>query len=189
MIRAEYKDKNRIVDILTMSFDANKSVNYIVKQDRKRVQRLRKLMKYSFEVCFLFGDVFLSEDKNACALILLPDKKKTTFKSVLLDIKLIYFSTGVANISKALKRESEIKKHHPADPIYYLWFIGVDPNVQNKGIGSNLLQEIIQEGLSLKRKICLETSTEKNIPWYKKFGFSIYQELDFGYRLFCMKRE
>lgn len=189
MIRAEYKDKYMIVDILSSSFDDNKSVNYIVKQDNKRVQRLRKLMEYSFDVCFLFGDVFLSEDKKACALVVLPDKKKTTLKSVLLDIKLIFFSTGVRNIKKALKRESEIKRLHPEGLIYYLWFIGVDPNEQNRGIGGKLLQEIIQEGLSQNRKICLETSTQKNIPWYQKFGFSIYQELNFGYKLFCMKRE
>ena len=40
MIRADYKDKQRVVNILAHSFDDNKSVNYIIKQDGKRVQRL-----------------------------------------------------------------------------------------------------------------------------------------------------
>ncbi|MCR6720278.1 MAG: hypothetical protein NVV59_08255 [Chitinophagaceae bacterium] len=90
MIRAKYQDKDCIVNILAHSFDDNKSVNYIVKQDGKRSQRLRKLMEYSFDVCYLFGDVFISEDRKGCALIVFPDKKKTALKSILLDAKLAF---------------------------------------------------------------------------------------------------
>ena len=110
MIRAEYRDKGRIVDILTRSFDDNKSVNYIIKQDKTRVQRIKNLMDYSFEVCYMSGEVFLSEDKNACALIVLPDKKKTNLKSILLDVKLITACIGSSNVKKAMARESKIKK-------------------------------------------------------------------------------
>lgn len=63
MIRANYKDKELIVNILAHSFDQNKSVNYIVKQDNKRAQRMKKLMEYSFDVCHLFGDVYMTDDK------------------------------------------------------------------------------------------------------------------------------
>ena len=88
MIKANQGDKQLIVDILTKSFQSNQSVNYIAKQDSKRTERISSLMDYSFEVCHSFGDVFLSDDKKACALVLYPDKKKTTFKSILLDVKL-----------------------------------------------------------------------------------------------------
>jgi hypothetical protein len=189
MIRAEYKDRGDIVNILINSFDDNKSINYIIKQDKKRLQRLKKLMEYSFEVCYLFGDVFLTDDKKGCALILLPDKKRTNFKSILLDVKLIITCTGLANLAKAMTRESKIKKLHPKELMYYIWFIGVDSNEQNKGIGTDLLKELIEQGLSLNRSVYLETSTLKNIPWYKKFGFKIYNELDLGYRLYFMKKE
>jgi hypothetical protein len=60
MIQAAYKDKYLVVDILTKAFDSNKSVNYVVKQDRKREKRIRKLMDYSFELCWESGEVYLS---------------------------------------------------------------------------------------------------------------------------------
>ena len=72
MKKASYGEKNLIIDILTQSFDTNQSVNYIVNQDRKRLSRIRALMDYSFEVCTLFGEVFISDDKKACALIMYP---------------------------------------------------------------------------------------------------------------------
>ena len=188
-MKAEYKDKGLIADILTKSFNDNKSVNYIVKQDGKREQRLRSLMEYSFDICYLFGDVFLSDDKKGCALIVLPDKKKSNLKSILLDLKLIFNCTGLSNVSKAMDREAKIKKLQPKELLYYLWFIGVNPADQNKGIGSNLLSEVIDEGMSKQRTICLETSTVKNLPWYEKFGFKIYNELDLSYKLFFLKKD
>ena len=146
-------------------------------------------MAYSYDVCNLFGDVFLSEDKTGCALIILPDKKKTTLKSILLDAKFAITCLGLSNIKKAMGREAKIKKVHPEGSIYYLWFIGVDSTNQNKGIGSQLLKEVINEGSKQNRTICLETSTLKNIPWYEKFGFSIYHQFDFGYTLYCLKKK
>ena len=113
MIRASKEDKKRVIDILASSFDDNKSVNYIIKQDPKRVQRISALMAYSFDICQAFGDVFLSDDKNGCALILLPDKKKTTFRSISLDVKLAISAIGLSNIKKAMSREAAINKIHP----------------------------------------------------------------------------
>jgi len=189
MIKASYHDKGLVIDILTKSFDSNQSVNYIVKQDKNREKRVKALMDYSFEVCYLFGEVFLSENKKACALILYPDKKKTNLKSILLDIKLILQCVGISNIQKALSRESKIKKLQPKEPMYYIWFIGVDPEYQNTGIGSSLLEEVIADSKRKKRSLYLETSTLKNIPWYKKFGFDIYNELDLSYKLFFLKKD
>lgn len=189
MIRAGYNDKTQIVAILSASFDDNKSVNYITKQDKKRKQRIRALMNYSFEICYRAGKVFISEDKKACALVIFPDKKRTTLYTVFNDFKLFFLCLGFTNLIRVLRREKEIKSVHPKDLIYYLWFIGVAPAAQGKGAGSKLIKEVIADAKAMNRLVCLETSTLRNIPWYGKFGFKIYKELDFGYKLYCMKRE
>jgi len=69
MVRATSNDKELVADILIRSFVDNKSINYIIKQDEKREQRLKHLMEYSFDICNLFGDVFVSDDRKACALV------------------------------------------------------------------------------------------------------------------------
>lgn len=189
MIRANRNDKDLIIDILTQSFQENKSVNYIIKQDKKRIERIKRLMAYSFEVCFLFGEVHLSDDKKGCALIIYPDKKRTNLKHILLDLQLMIYSLGLNKVKRALQRETKIKKLHPQYPITYLWFIGVLPDKQGKGIGTNILTDVITRSRSQQRSIYLETSTLKNLPWYQKLGFTIYHELDFGYRLYCLRKE
>ena len=185
---ANYNDKKRVIGILSQSFESNQSVNYIAKQDGIRLIRVNALMDYSFEMCYLFGSVFMSDDKSACARILYPDKKKTTVKSIILDIKLLINCIGISNIGKAIDRESKINKLQPNELMCYLWFIGVDPKYQGLGKGSELMTDIINESKKLERPIYLETSTLKNIPWYKKFGFEVYDELLLTYKLFFLKR-
>jgi ribosomal protein S18 acetylase RimI-like enzyme len=88
-----------------------------------------------------------------------------------------------------MKREKLIKAHQPAEPFYYLWFVGVYPDFQGKGIGSKLLDEIFQYYKKDERPFYLETSVLTNLPWYKKYGFEIINEIDIGYKLFQMVRK
>ncbi len=189
MKRATRADRDLVVDILSTAFDENRSVNYIIPQDQFRKKRIRALMDYSFETCFLSGNVYLSDDEKAVVLVSFPERKKMSFRSILADLKLISKGTGFGNILKVLQREKAISSHYPDTPIYYLWFIGVSPGYQNQGIGGRLLTEVIRDAENLGRPVYLETSTEKNLPWYSKAGFTIYHQMDFGYTLNLLKRE
>jgi len=186
MIKAEVTDQATVVNILTTAFADNLSVNYIVSQDNKS-EKIKALMNYSFEQCMLFGNVYLSNDRKACALILYPQHKKTTLKSIWLDIQLILKSIGFSKAKQALKRESQIKKIQPKVNMAYLWFIGVVPENQQSGIGSKLLKEVITEAERNELPVFLETSTLKNLPWYERFGFKVYDKLDLTYTLYFLK--
>lgn len=188
MIKVGHDKKELIISILSESFESNLSVNYIAGASNGKSKRIKALMEYSFEICYLFGDVYMSEDGLACALVLYPDEKKTTLKSVMLDIFLIFRCIGLLNIGKAISREQNIKKIQPKEPMTYLWFLGVNPSSQHLGIGSKLLQEVILDSEKKKLPIYLETSTVKNLPWYKRFGFQIYDQLEFTYSLYFLKR-
>lgn len=187
MKEATSEDKALIVNILTNSFQDNQSVNYLIPADSKRLKRIRALMEYSYDTCRMFGKVYLSDDNSGCALVSFPERKRTTLKSLLLEIKLILAGIGFGNISRAINREKEISKNYPSHPIFYLWFIGVQPNKQNNGVGQQLMAELLAESKRMKRPIYLETSTMKNLPWYKKFGLDVYNQLDFGYNLFLIR--
>jgi ribosomal protein S18 acetylase RimI-like enzyme len=188
MRKAEESEKSLAVDILSDSFESNRSVNYVVKQDANREARIRGLMAYSFDVCRAFGEVWFSEDKQACALILLPDKKRTTLSSIIWDIRLATGVIGIERVAQVLGRESKIKAFHPKEPFAYLWFIGVKPAAQNSGIGSALLDELINKYTNEGRPIYLETSVDRNLPWYRKHGFEIFNTIQLTYPLFLLRR-
>jgi hypothetical protein len=188
MNKAKNDNREVIVTLLSDSFKDNLSVNYIVRQDGIRLKRIRALMEYSFDMCFNFGEVWLSDDGKGCVLMLYPHLKKSSLLSIWLDIRLIFKAIGLTGITKALKREGLIKKMQPKKPMAYLWFIGVEPSAQHSGRGSQLLDEIIELATKNELPVYLETSTLANLPWYKKFSFEIYNQLDLGYTLFFLKR-
>lgn len=185
MIKATKDDKALVIDILSKAFDKNNSVNFVVKQDAKRIHRIVALMDYSFDVCYQFGDIFLSDDKKACALILYPDKQKTT---LLLDLKLVFNCIGLSRAKKVLDRNSKIKSCYPTKELAYLWFVGVNPQQQGKGLGTAFLKEVLAFTDEMKRPMYLETSMLQNLPFYKNLGYEIYQELNFGHQLYLMRR-
>lgn len=189
MIKAKREDKNTIICLLTDAFKDNLSVSYIVKQDEYKLKRIQALIDYSFEVCFLYGDIYLSEDRCACAMILFPQHKKTTLFTIWLDIVLVFKAITIGGIFKALEREKQIKKIQPKQEMLYLWFIGVNTTKQHKGYGSSLLENILEIADNLNLPAFLETSTLENLPWYEHFGFEIYDELDLGYTLFFLKKD
>ncbi|MDB5012696.1 MAG: family N-acetyltransferase [Daejeonella sp.] len=189
MTEAVYGDKQLVVEILAEAFDKNKSFNSIIKQDAKRSERFRKVFAYYFEQSFKYGKVLLSDDRKACAIIMFPNKKALTLKGILLDVQM-FFVLGLKSVKMGFAREGKINAVHPADKrIYYLLFIGVLEEFQNQGIGSQLLDEIIQDSRVENRDIYLETYLDKNIALYSKFGFEIYNELNFGFPVYCLKRE
>lgn len=180
-------DKQRIVEILRESFKNNTSVNYIVKQDKRRIQRIEKLLEYCIFQGEEFGKIFLSEDRNAACILIFPKQKKVTFRTVVHDLKLITQVIGLKRVIPAIERESLLKKNHPKIPFAHLWYIGVDPLHQEKGIGSKLLQEVI--AFCGDTPVYLETSIVSNLRWYKKHGFEIIKTLELGYLLYILKKE
>lgn len=189
MKRATKANKSAIVEILALSFEINASVNYVVKNDRHRSQRIRKLMEYSFDTCFEFGDVFISDDGNGCALVLYPDKKRNSLKAVLRDIWLVRSTIGIANVKKVLARQALVKKHHPIEGNFcHGWYLAVHPEHRKTGHGLSFIRELIREGDALKLNIFIETATIRNLPLYQFFGFEIFDTVKMDHTLYFLKR-
>lgn len=192
MIKADKTHKEKVVEILSECFETNKSVNWIVKQDSKKKERIRDLMDYSFETCIDSGQIYLTEDLTGVIICTDSDDKLPILEEAYLTIQFVLKVTGIEGIGKALRREQYIKQFRPKDEEFiYIWFIGLKKEEQNKGVGSAMLQEIIDRSNQEQIPIYLETSSEKNLNFYKKHGFEVYHispEEMFGFELYFLKR-
>jgi len=192
MITAVITHKQRVIEMLAACFDNNKTVNYIVKQDEKREERVKDLISYSFDACVDSGQVYLSDDCNAVIICSLSVDKLPILEEALLTVRFVFKVIGLDGISRILKREKYINSFHPQDEEFiYIWFIGVDKFHQRKGLGGGLLQEVINISEQKKAPIYIETSVETNVTFYEKYGFQLYHTADeeiFGFKLYFLRR-
>jgi predicted GNAT family N-acyltransferase len=179
MRKATKKDFWRVKEILTASFEDNKSSNYVLRSKKN----FPKLIQYSIIKGKMFGDIWINDSGTACAILIDPKKKKTSIKSIFQDINFIFRISGLSLMKKVMEKEKITNDTLPKDIDYiHLWFLGVSPFMQGKGEGKKLMKEIIEEYREKKQAICLETSTERNISFYEKLGFTNYETKNFGFK-------
>ena len=71
------------------------------------------------------------------------------------------------------------------------FYLAVDPEMQHHGIAAKLLDETITYAQEHHMMISLETHNEKNVDFYKNFGFQVYGivEKNFPLKQYCLIRE
>ena len=72
---------------------------------------------------------------------------------------------------------TDMEKHHPTAPHYYLEFIGTDPAHQGKGLGTALMRPMIEQADVEGVGMYLESSKESNVAFYARFGFQVQHVL------------
>lgn len=85
-----------------------------------------------------------------------------------------------------------LEQHHPAAPDHhYLWFLGVRPEDQGRGLGSALLQAVLDDADRTGTPAYLEATSEGSRRLYLRHGFTVTAELAVagGPPLWAMWRE
>ncbi|MHA1472349.1 MAG: GNAT family N-acetyltransferase [Promethearchaeota archaeon] len=92
------------------------------------------------------------------------------------------YKIGVKTMKKAevilefaAKTHAEIMK----EPHYHLTWLGVEPKLQKKGIGTELMHAMLNQFSKENVKCFLDTQDKQNINYYKKFGFKLIHECQF----------
>jgi ribosomal protein S18 acetylase RimI-like enzyme len=74
--------------------------------------------------------------------------------------------------------QNEWARHDPLEQHWHLGPVGVLPSHQGKGIGTKLLSRFCQEVDACLSPAYLETDTDKNERFYKRFGFEVVEEAE-----------
>lgn len=177
MIIAELKDKAVVVDILVSAFRGLKegnSINFIVKQDDKRIERMRVLMGYLFENAMAFGKVYLSNNRKSCLLLKYPYKEKNTIKTVLWKIQLVYKCIGIERTFEILKRQRIVKRYMPSEKYIRPLITGVKKEYRGGVTAARLMIDVIDEHKNNTLPVIVDTVSDYNLKLYQKFGFDIF---------------
>jgi GNAT superfamily N-acetyltransferase len=66
----------------------------------------------------------------------------------------------------------------PAEPLWHLDSVAVEPGWQGRGIGSALVEFALERVRTSGVAVILETGTPRNVPLYMRLGFHVVEEAD-----------
>lgn len=177
IISAQRADKARIVDILCESFRNDPQTKYILGSTNNSAIKLERLMAYAFEYGLINGKVDISDDRNSAAIWKTRYSSKMS-ANLLVESILFLLAFGFSGLKRISAMEKRIEAFYPEDVTFnYLWILGTDPQQQGKGYGSAILAKAIREQQLNGIPLYLETSSEANVKYYQRKGFSLYHSM------------
>jgi ribosomal protein S18 acetylase RimI-like enzyme len=100
-------------------------------------------------------------------------------------------AAGIRTALRFARLDHEMHKVHPRYPHWYLWFLGVEPERQGQGLGSELLRSLSAKAENDRVPCYLETDKPSSVKLYERHGFHVQSEVvlqKIELRLWLMKR-
>jgi ribosomal protein S18 acetylase RimI-like enzyme len=83
-----------------------------------------------------------------------------------------------------------LRSQHPMEPNWYLGTLGVDPDLQGRGVGSALVSAWLEEVDRDRSPAYLETDVHDNVRFYSDVGFDVEGEVSvLGVPIWRMRRQ
>ncbi len=188
-MRATASERQKAVEIITTTFDQNPSVNIVIGPGGNRARKIGRLAEYAFVKAINREGAYLSSNKKGAALCFLSDSGKFSLREVWFEMRLAMV-LPLKRVLQTLKREAYIKKHRFTGRHLYFWFLGVEKD------GGQAVYELKEHIFEISRQeklpILLETSVQRNMEVYERFGFTVYhtwEDSGDGNALWFMKRD
>ncbi|MCI4338594.1 MAG: GNAT family N-acetyltransferase, partial [Thermoplasmata archaeon] len=122
-----------------------------------------------------YGQVYTAGEREGAALWGPPDARRNGIKELIQLLPAAPFLVS-SRVHRALRLLFEVDSLHPKEPHWYLATLGTEPAQQGKGIGSALLRSMIERIDESGYPAYLESSKERNVPFYARFGFEVIEE-------------
>lgn len=174
---------DRAVNTLARAFDADPMFQWIFPDPQKRARSLRLLNRVPLRFGLRYGRVTHYHDGMAVAIWIPPGRAVSLggmVRSGMLGVPLRIGLGPFGQFAGANDVMGKIHAKHVPDPHWYLLIVGVDPELQGRGVGSALVQEGLSRADDSKATCYLETSEARNVPFYERYGFTVLEQASLG---------
>jgi GNAT superfamily N-acetyltransferase len=177
-------------EIAAKAFESDPVFGYLTPDDRElRLQALTWLMGKAIEYCIPYNYVCTTPDLQGIAAWLPPDKfPKDPFQLLQIAVQFqlynLPFKCGWNRLERWLSCLLAIEQAHQQDmgdrPHWYLELMVVNPASQGRGVGSRLLQPVLDRASQEGLPCYVVTFTEQAVRFYQKNGFEIVKNQKFS---------
>jgi len=167
--------------MLVRAFDDDPVANFMFAGDRRRRRGLHSFFAGQLGRHYLaYGHVYTAGDDLASAAVWgPPDRPRDGLRELFQLLPTAPYLLS-PRVLRALRLLFEVDGLHPTEPHWYLATLGADPDHQGQGLGSALLRSMLDRVDEEGQPAYLESSKERNVALYARFGFEVVEELRSG---------
>jgi ribosomal protein S18 acetylase RimI-like enzyme len=173
--KAELPDVPALATTLARAFDDDPLTVWLFPNDEARRRKLPRFFHSLLRATLPFGEVYTG-DPARCAAIWNPPGTFPLTRYA--DAKLGFVTAALVGlrITTCVRGLLYFPRHHPRERHWYLQMLGTDPEWQGHGAGSSILVPVLDRCDQEGERIYLESSKERNIPFYERHGFVVTEE-------------
>jgi GNAT superfamily N-acetyltransferase len=171
--KATTADVPPLAEALARAFVDDPVMSFLLPGGRRRFRRIRALFDIQLRhVQLPHDECYTTADLAGGALWSPPDRWRMPLAAVLRSLPRVIPVLG-RQLPVAVKAISAVERQHPRTPHWYLAVLGTEPARQGKGVGSALLQPVLERCDRDAIPAYLESSKESNLAFYARHGFEV----------------
>lgn len=168
---------------LTRAFANDPMFNWMFPDAGERSRALAALNRVPLAYALRYGRAVQAHDGRAVAIWIRPGQPISVtgmIRSGMLGMPFRLGFRAFGQFAQSNEAMGKLHKQYVPEPHWYLMIVGVDPDLQGRGLGSALIAEGLAPADDQQRVAYLETSDPRNVPFYRRFGFEVLESVPLG---------
>jgi ribosomal protein S18 acetylase RimI-like enzyme len=167
------EDKPRLLQTIVLGFAADPMARWATPDPATYLSRRDEFFDAFGGAAFDHGTAFVAEGGAAVATWLPPgvDADGERLQAIMAE------QTPPERMDEMNGLFARMEEFHPHEPHWYLPLIAADPARQGQGLGTALMEAAIARIDADGRPAYLESSSPRNVPFYRRFGFESVGEI------------
>lgn len=174
---AIWQDADSLSETLARAFCDDPLICFLLHDEARRPASMPKLFTLLFKLALPHGACDVTHGYEAVALWRPPGQWHIPFHRFIRNAPAVAGIFGFGRGLRPMRIMAHIEARHPREPHFYLQVIGTDPVHQGKGYGDLVMRRQLAVADRQAMPCYLESSKEKNIPFYRRFGFEVRGEI------------
>ena len=170
-------ERRSVLEVLGRAFNDDPVATFLFSKDRTRVQKWARFSGIAIDSMGEAAQILTTDTVEGAAVWQRPSEAEigglSRFRNTMRFLALAGFGVG-----RAKRLGDMVSAHRPSEPHYYLAALGTDPHHQGRGIGSALIQPVLDRCDKERIPAYLESSKERNLPFYQRHGFEVVEALE-----------
>lgn len=164
-------------EMLARAFADDPVWRFMAPQDRRWPARMAPVFRHLIAPSVGHDTAWTTPSTAGAAVWSPPGSWRFPVSAAIRSAPAMVVSFGPAGLIRSLRLLGRMEAAHPREPHWYLEFLAADAHLRGRGIGSALIRPGLDRADEDGLPAYLESSKPENVPFYRRHGFEVVEEL------------